>query len=230
MATRKARFVDESYLRYLERKREQEARASDFGRPAPVEEQPPAPAVSTPAEITPPVKPEYAPIQKTPPVVSTPSVVSTPAKGYLRIPNEVVDDILPTLKTSEQAVYLRLYRLSHGFNKPTCHVGLQTLATKCRMSVSQTRFAVRNIEARGLIKTLGVDLSSRERGTTYEVFAPVETKAAVEKRAHVETTPNTKGLTEQVKKEPCARCKDTGWWYPQGVAKGVKRCDHSQMK
>ena len=211
---------------YLRRKREQEARARDFARRTPPAD-PPAPPVSTPVETTPPVKKEYAPLQKTPAVVSTPPVVSTPQKGYLRIPNEVFDEILPTLKTAEQAVYLRLYRLSHGFNRTTCHVGLQTLANKCRLSLSQTRFAVRNVAARGLVRVVGVDLTSKERGTTYEVFAPVETRAGVEKRPPVETTPNTRALTEQSKQEPCPHCKDTGWWYPGGVAKGVKRCDHT---
>src|SRR5262249_28870037 len=44
-------------------------------------------------------------------------------QGYLRIPNEILDSILPGLQPTEAVVFLRLYRLSVGFNQTCCTVG-----------------------------------------------------------------------------------------------------------
>jgi hypothetical protein len=92
----------------------------------------PTPVVSTPVEITPVettagLKNSSPLLEKTVAVVSTPAAETTPVqikKGYQRIPNEVMDNILPTMRPAEQAVYLRLYRLSHGFNQRTCRMSI----------------------------------------------------------------------------------------------------------
>lgn len=212
----------------------------DIEPSAPVESTPPAettPAVeTTPVETTAPLKNTATTPQFTPAVVSTPPVISTPKRGYLRLPNELVDNILPTMRPAEQVVLVRLYRLAWGNGQPTCHVSMATLAHKCFLSESQTRFAVRNVEARGYIKTVGVDLKGKSRGTTYEVLVRpdggVETTAPTESTAGVETT----HIKERDKKTDlkegamCPDCKNTGWYYPEGVAKGVRRCKHERLE
>jgi hypothetical protein len=30
--------------------------------------------------------------------------------------------------------------------------------------------------------------------------------------------------------QDCPDCKGTGWWYPNGLEKGVAKCKHSKMK
>jgi hypothetical protein len=191
----------------------------------------------TPVETTPAVKATSAPLEKLPAVETTPAMVSTPApfkKGYQRIPNEVIDNILPTMRPAEQAVYLHLFRLSHGFNQRTCLISLPNLALRCHLSESQTRFAVRNAEARGYIKQVKIEQGARERGIVFEVWTPVEitpVKTTPVISTPVISTPNIERTYKDNSKEGglCPDCKNTGWWYPEGVAKGVKRCKHERM-
>jgi hypothetical protein len=43
----------------------------------------------------------------------------TEVKGELWVPNMIVDSLLPTLEPAAALLYLRLYRLSHGYKKDT---------------------------------------------------------------------------------------------------------------
>jgi hypothetical protein len=54
--------------------------------------------------------------------------------GYLKIPHELLDTLLPGLEPSEAVVFLRLYRLSVGFNQKTCTVGMSTLMRVSNLS------------------------------------------------------------------------------------------------
>lgn len=204
------------------------------------QKQPPVettPVISTPVESTPAVNMTSPPLEKLPAVETTPPVETTPAaikKGYQRIPNEVMDNILPTMRPAEQAVYLRLYRLSHGFNQRTCLISLPALALKCHLSESQTRFAVRNVEARGYIRQVRVEQGAAKRGIEFEVWTPMETtpvKSAGVETTGMETTPNIiKNIKDITNRDIlCPDCKNTGWYYPEGVAKGVKKCPHEKL-
>src|SRR5438105_1883630 len=53
--------------------------------------------------------------------------------GDTRVPNVILEWLLPQLRVQEQAVYLRLYRLSHGFRSDTCRVGFEKLAKGCNI-------------------------------------------------------------------------------------------------
>jgi hypothetical protein len=206
---------------------------AEFGREKKPAQETPAPAAAPPE----------SPLQshlpdETTGVVSTPAVETTPVvskKGFLRIPNEIIDNVLPTLRPPEQAVFIRLYRQSYGFNQNTCLISLTKLALLCRLSKSQTRIAVRNVEARGYIKQLKIEQGARERGILFEVWTPVETtpvKFTGVVSTGVETTPNKyKDLKDNYKREIfCPDCKNTGWYYPEGVAKGVRRCPHEKVQ
>jgi hypothetical protein len=127
---------------------------------------------------------------------SAPHAESAPVRGHLRVPNEVLYNVLPTLKPSEAIVLLRLYAISHGFQKTTCTVSLDKLASGCNLSRTQTRVCVRALERKELIKSLGVDNthSNRElRGLHFEVNLPAATRAESAPRAknasHAESTP-----------------------------------------
>ncbi len=182
-----------------------------------------------------PVETIVQPLQFTAPVETVVPVVSTAKRGYLRLPNEVIDNVLPTLRPGEAVVLLRLFRLSHGYGKTVCTVGLPTLANSCRLSVSQTRIAVRNVAERNLIRVMSVDSkngNNRSRGTIYEVLpqlaARAESTAPTESTAPMVSVPNKVLDKKKLLKGEfaCAKCKDTGWFYPEGVAKGVKKCEH----
>jgi hypothetical protein len=82
-----------------------------------------APETNAPAEIN--TAPESSPVQplqtSAAESITAPAIFSRPEQ-HTRIPNEIFEDILPTLRTSEQSILLRLYRLTWGFQKDTCHV------------------------------------------------------------------------------------------------------------
>ncbi len=137
---------------------------------------------------------------------------SAPVRGHLRVPNEILYNILPTLKPSEAVVLLRLYALSHGFQKETCTVSLDKLASGCNLSRTQTRVCVRNLERKKLIKGQGTDNTNSQkelRGLHFEVRLPPATRAEIaphtKSTPRAETTPNKEKIlkeTTQTQDEP----------------------------
>lgn len=131
-------------------------------------------------------------------------VESAPVRGHLRVPNEVIYNVLPTLKPSEAIVLLRLYALSHGFQKNTCTVSLDKLASGCNLSRTQTRVCVRNLERKKLIKGLGMDNTNSQkelRGLYFEVRLPSATRAETaphtKSAPRAETTPNKEKIIKE---------------------------------
>jgi DNA-binding Lrp family transcriptional regulator len=151
---------------------------------------------------------------------------------------------MPTLKPGAQVVLWRLYRLAAGFNNQTCHVSIGKLAEKTHISETQVREFLRYLEDRGWIRRLSVDLSNknqRERGITFEVrlprLAPAKTGGGAKSVAPADSAPNKyKDLKESNKKEVaapdfrnCPDCQGSGFWYPEGIEKGVTKCKHGRM-
>jgi hypothetical protein len=91
--------------------------------------------------------------------------------GFLKIPHEVLDTILPRLEPSEAVVFLRLYRLSVGFNQKTCTVGMSTLMRVSNLSESCCRRALRHLMELGLIRQLEVLNTRAERVNEFETPA-----------------------------------------------------------
>jgi hypothetical protein len=58
-----------------------------------------------------------------------------PESHYLKVPNDVIDRLMPLLGSSEFKVYLRLFRLSHGFRQVECLVGYGALSSACGLSL-----------------------------------------------------------------------------------------------
>jgi hypothetical protein len=116
-----------------------------------------------------------------PSVPQTPAVRLTPVRGVTAVPNRVLDNLLPQLEPYEQLVYLRLYRLSHGFRTDTCLVSLDRLATACKISHSSTIRAIRDLESKGLVRRLEAKLAgkmSEVRGNRFWVFRPLVLQTA----------------------------------------------------
>lgn len=137
------------------------------------------------------------PVRKVRDAETEPRAETAPVRGHLRVPNEILYNILPTLKPSEAIVLLRLYALSHGFQKNTCTVSLDKLASGCNLSRTQTRVCVRNLERKKLIKGQGTDNTNSQkelRGLHFEVRLPTVTRAEIaphtKSAPDVETTPN----------------------------------------
>jgi hypothetical protein len=104
----------------------------------------------------------------------------TAVAGYTRVSNDLLDRILPTLDTYDQAVLIRLYRLSRGFNSDTCRVSAPTLAKACNISERQVRKSVAKLEARELIQRIEQDFGNRNkalRGTIFRILVADPTPA-----------------------------------------------------
>jgi hypothetical protein len=112
------------------------------------------------------------------PVSKTQGCEETRKTGYLKIPNEILDLVLPSLDPSEAVVFLRLYRLSLGFNQNICVVGVTSLVRVCNISESTCRRALRRLLELKLIRQVEVVNTREVKGTTYQIntgikFRPV---------------------------------------------------------
>jgi DNA-binding Lrp family transcriptional regulator len=113
--------------------------------------------------------------------IAAPAIFSRPEQ-HTRIPNEIFEDILPTLKPSEQSILLRLYRLTWGFQKDTCHVSMGKLGKACNLSARQVTTCIQVLEKRRLIRRVHVDLNNRnqhERGVTFQMLLPQAARAKI---------------------------------------------------
>lgn len=170
---------------------------------------------------------QIAPVSQTAPVTETPQPLPvTPAvsqvgaisqiaptqqipAGFFKLTNEITDIILPTLDVYSQSALTQLLRLSWGFQKDECRVGLPTIAKRCNCSESQVRRAIRMLIQRGLIKQLSQDFSNpnqKQRGTVYKILikqAPITQRAPVRQADPVTQIPNKELTTykEQVIKQ-----------------------------
>jgi len=117
-------------------------------------------------------------------------------QGYLKIPNDVLDSILPALDPTEAVVFLRLYRLSVGFNQTSCTVGLTGLMRVCNVSESTCRRALRRLLELGFIRQVEVVNTKEVKGTTYQIdtgvnLRPVSNSDRCQSETGVPLTPNT---------------------------------------
>jgi hypothetical protein len=78
-------------------------------------------------------------------------------------PNDIWDEIIPTLDVYDQSVLWQLYRLTRGYHRETCTIGLPKLATRCNIGKRQVSTSVERLEKRGLIERLGADYSNKDK-------------------------------------------------------------------
>jgi hypothetical protein len=102
---------------------------------------------------------------------ATPAKMTT-VKGSLHVPNTIVDVLLPSLEPAAALLYLRLYRLSHGYRNESCIVGLHKLATATHTSQKTVQRAIDHLEKRRLIVREGANLGGRTRGLQFRVRVP----------------------------------------------------------
>lgn len=204
-----------------------------------------APTITeAPLKTVAPPKSKGQPLQ----IEAAPKTVAPPKSergaGFLRVTNELIDDILPTLRPSEQVVLLRLYRLTRGFGEDICTVSIGTLASRCHLKPSQTRTCLKELERKKHIKRLGTDLSNPVqdlRGVTFQVFvegiAPSKSvggsnsggPSKFETNKEKDLKENTKGESAPPDYKNCPDCNGSGFWYPEGIEKGVAKCKHVKL-
>ena len=126
--------------------------------------------------------------------------------GYTRVSNDLLDRILPTLDTYDQAVLVRLYRLSRGFSSDTCRVSVPTLAKACNVSERQVRKSVSKLEARELVERIEQDFGNRDktlRGTIFRILiadpTPARGAAAAQSATHARGAAAAQGAANKDK-------------------------------
>jgi hypothetical protein len=83
--------------------------------------------------------------------------------------NEMVDDLLPTLDPNEQILYIRLFRLSYGFNRNYCTVSQSLLIERTGFSRNTVRTSLQSLTQKGWIKVME---AGNRVSTTYLVVLP----------------------------------------------------------
>lgn len=164
-------------------------------------------------------------------------------KGYLKLSNTVVDSLLPTLDVYEQAVFIQLYRLAHGFGNFTCKVSLPALQTRTGVKATSLKQSIARLQARGIVEKISAEIGfGREQGITYwvspdgrQTYGDWQTQGGSQpsdddnKRKGFKETKLKGELTpEQLK--ACPDCGGVGMWYPEGPGRGVARCYHPSLK
>ncbi len=116
------------------------------------------------------------------------------SEGYTKLFNQVVDFLYPQLDPAEQAIHLQLYRLSWGYNKSTCIIGLPKLGQRSGMSSTAAQQAVNRLIKKGLIKKIRVILGKgQDQGVEYWVAPPpslVKSGSQPESTSLVKSTTN----------------------------------------
>jgi hypothetical protein len=94
-------------------------------------------------------------------------------KGHLKLYHQITDHLYGQLDPYEQAVHLQLFRLSWGYGKSTCLIGLPKLAARSGMGTTAAAQAVKKLANKGLIKKLGMKFGkNQEQGIEYWVRPP----------------------------------------------------------
>src|ERR1051325_5424597 len=89
--------------------------------------------------------------------------------GYLRLPNTILDSVLPLLDPFAQAVFLRLYRLTWGHQRETCTVSFEALVQKTGVSRRQVIRSIEKLESLGLVERMLTPGRERSRGNLYRI-------------------------------------------------------------
>jgi hypothetical protein len=165
-------------------------------------------------------------------------------KGYLRLANTIVDSLLPTLDVYEQAVFVQLYRLAHGFGNFTCKVSLPALQARTGVKPTSLKQAIARLQVRGVVEKISAEIGfGREQGITYwvssdgrQTYGDWQTQGGRQpsgddnkRKEHLKESKLKGELTpEQIK--ACPDCGGVGMWYPEGPGKGVARCYHPSLR
>jgi hypothetical protein len=167
----------------------------------------------------------------------TPSLLSAipEVRGHMQLPHRYTDHLPRWLSPDEQAIYVQLYRLSWGWGRDVCFISNPKLAERSGVPETSMRRAVKKLIGKGLIEKTDRRFGGTEQGIEYQVFSL--DRLAKQDRASSGDSPSTgTPIKERIKenlKADASRCPDcmgTGFYYPEGTAKGVKRCEHRKLR
>ena len=211
-------------------------RPSDTDRPAEVTslssgEPPPRPVAS-------PSQPDSPSTEASPSIEASPNLLDAipEVRGHMQLPHRYTDHLPRWLSPDEQAVYLQLYRLSWGWGRDVCFISNPKLAERSGVPETSMRRAVKKLIGKGLIEKTDRRFGGTEQGIEYRVFS-LDRLTNRDRASNMDSPSNTapnkeKALKENSKADAsrCPDCMGTGFYYPEGTAKGVKRCEHRKLR
>jgi predicted transcriptional regulator len=162
--------------------------------------------------------------------------------GHLRLPHTITDHLLSQLSADEQVVFMQLFRLSWGYGKPTCSISNPRLSERSNVKMTSMKAAIKRLVARGLISKQTTTLGyGKEQGIKYRVSHP-DSQSDTDSQSDsgsqsVSATIKEKLLKENNKRKSsaapdyknCPDCQGSGFWYPEGIEKGVAKCKHERL-
>ena len=124
----------------------------------------------TSTEKAPVTSTEKAPVQKN--ITSTEKVTDTQKApvATLRIPHQELDYLFRELDAGEFKLYLRLYRLSHGWGQEICRVGDNNLMETLSMSKNAVRAAKQGLVSKKLLEIIQIVNLGPKGYTEYRVI------------------------------------------------------------
>lgn len=94
-------------------------------------------------------------------------------KGYAKLHHAITDQLYRMLDPIEQAIYTQLYRLSHGFDKPTCIISLPKLAERANVGMTATHAAIKRLVKKGVVeKKAWIVGKGKEQGVEFSLPLP----------------------------------------------------------
>ena len=94
-------------------------------------------------------------------------------EGYTKLWHQMTDHLYRQLTTAEQAVHVQLFRLSWGYNKPTCFIALPKLAERVGIARSAVQRALDGLVAKGLVTKTRLQFGKgHPQGIEYTITPP----------------------------------------------------------
>ena len=157
-------------------------------------------------------------------------------RGHTQLPHRYTDHLPRWLSADEQAVYIQLYRLSWGWGNEVCFISNPKLSERSGVPETSMRRAVKKLIGKGLIEKTDRRFGGAEQGIEYRVFnldRLTNQDRASNKNSLSNTAPNKERVLKENSKADASQCPDcmgTGFYYPEGTAKGVKKCEHRKLR
>lgn len=159
-------------------------------------------------------------------------------KGHSEIPHQILDHLCRHLEPEEQVIYMQLYRLSWGFGKDTCEISNPRLSERSNVPLSTMKRKVSQLVSKGLVEKINTIMGyGKDQAVVYRVSAP-SWQLAKSSQPRVSRQPisgynkkeDIKEIEKRVDASLCPDCAGSGWWYPEGTAKGVRSgCQHPRL-
>jgi hypothetical protein len=163
-------------------------------------------------------------------------------KGHTRHNHDFWDSIVSQLPGNEQNVYSWLYRFREGNSNVTIVLSLPTLAARCGVDEKTVGRAIKRLIDKGFVRDHSNHFGKgRAQGKRFWVYVPTALLTEQSSPDKMGSLPKmspiiNKDLIEHNNRDlappdykNCPDCQGSGFYYPQGIEKGVAKCKHERL-